>query len=652
MKPLRTLKRISMWIKKPKQTDFRVKLSCAVVIAALLLFSAFRLALFVFHHATFEALSAGQIFSAFANGLRFDLSVIALFIGPVILLFNLPVNSVRWVKGCVLFMACELTVMTGFLIGDLIYFPYVKRHIAEEILQVSADWGFVAGYALTKALLPLLLLLAVLAAAGVFVHKIFKYRYVFDPYYAKGELIKLAVCVLFILLGIRGHLGAGKPLGIADVYQYASSPAAAALTLNGVFTAYQVGRKGAVDIANNYPADKAVANAQKLLIAPDETVPDGRYPLMRQPKKPRTPKDINIFIVLLEGWHPYYVDALSGNNFGVTPVFDQIVKDGVNFTNAYAVGLRSIFGFAGVLAGVPLVPGLPMFGYGLELTSFFRLPGALADAGRSTFFAQTSNRDSYRLCALASYLGAQGSWGNEDMKKLLPYIDKAPFGYDYDGLMFCADKIQARKNKNFMGMLFTGITHDPFARTLPQFDKYPGKTWDDGFKNTLYYADWSIGEFLKRAKADGWFDNTVFVFVADHTSGGPDSDSLYNKFRIPLVIYAPKIFKPRTVDYVVSQLDIVPTLYNLAGLDVPYTAMGRDMLDASAPDKRAALVSEGVNIGLITQKGAIRHTREHILSAEKLAADFDEKQAEDILLSLDKAAYTLLKNNTWYKDEQ
>ncbi len=640
-----------MWIKKPKRSDFRVKLSIGIVLFALLMFSAFRLALFLLHHATFEALTAAQVFSAFLNGVRFDLVVIALFIGPVILLFNLPVNSVRYVKYCVLFMAFELMVMAGFLTADLIYFPYVKRHIAEEILQVSADWGYILGYMFTKALLPLLLLFVLLALAGVFVHKIFKYRYEFDPYYLKGELIKLLVCVLFIVMGIRGHLGLGKPIGIADVYQWASSPAAAALTLNGVFTAYQVGRKGSVDIQSDYPAEKAVARAQQLLIAPEEIVPDENYPLMRKPASARELKDINFYIVLLEGWHPYYVDSLSGNHFGVTPVFDEIVKNGVNFTNAYAVGLRSIFGFAGVLAGVPLVPGLPMFGYGLELTSFFRFPGALADAGWNTFFAQTSNRDSYRLCALASYLGAQGSYGNEDMKELLPYIDKAPFGYDYDALMFGADQAEKRTARNFMGMVFTGITHAPFARTLAQFDKYKGGTWDDGFKNTLYFSDWSVGELLKRAQEEGWFDNTVFVFVADHTSGGPDSDSLYNKFRIPLVFYAPKILKPRTVDYVVSQLDIMPTLYNMAGLDVPYTALGRDMFDERDADKRVALVSEGVNIGLITKDGAIRHTRKEILSEEKLSDNFDVQQAEDTLLALDKAAYTLLKNNTWYKDE-
>ena len=640
-----------MWIRKPRRTDFRAKLSVVIVFFALVMFSVFRLALFAFHHSSFASLSFWQILSAFFNGIRFDLSVIALFLGPVILLFNLPVNSVRYMKGCVVVMAAELVVMAGFLVADLIYFPYVKRHIAEEILQISADWSFVVKYAFTSALLPLLLLFVLLGVAYVWVHKIFKYRYQFDPYYAKGELIKIGVCILFLVLGICGHLGAGKALGIADVYRYASSPAAAALTLNGVFTAYQVGRKGTIDIRNNYPLDKAVETAQSLLISPQETPADPQYPLMRMPAKARTPKPYNIMIVLLEGWHPYYVDGLSGNHFGVTPVFDDIIKNGITFTNAYAVGQRSIFGFAGVFAGAPLVPGLPMFGYGLELTSFFRFPGLLAKNGYYTFFAQTSNRASYRLCSLASYLGCEGSYGNEDMDELLPYLEEAPFGYDYDGLMFSAQKIKERKTKNFMGMAFMGITHAPFARTLAQFDKYKGNTWDDGFKNTLYFADWSIGEFLKKAKEDGWFDDTIFVFVADHTSGGPGSDSLYNKFRIPMVLYAPKILKPQKIDYVVSQLDLLPTLYNLLKLNEPYTALGRDMLYASNPQNRAALVSEGVNIGLITADGAIRHSRKGIISVEKRNENFDEKKAEEILLSLDKTAYVLLKNNTWYKDE-
>ena len=197
-----------------------------------------------------------------------------------------------------------------------------------------------------------------------------------------------------------------------------------------------------------------------------------------------------------------------------------------------------------------------------------------------------------------------------------------------------------------MGMVFTGITHEPFVSTIPQFDIYPNDTWEHGFLNSLAYADWSIGELLARAKKDGWFDNTIFVFVADHTSGPRGEGTLKRNFHIPLVIYAPKYYKAQQIDYVVSQLDIAPTLYNMAGLRPVYTAFGRDMLDVSAP--HVAMVAEGGNIGLITDDGAIRHAGNKLLTVEPYTDNFAVEKAEEILLALNKAAYTLLKENRWY----
>ena len=639
-----------MWIKKPQKSDFRFRWSFYIVFLAAAMFLAARVALFESFRPVFEGLTKPEVWSAFLNGLRFDFSVIAVFLGPLILLLNLPVNSRRWAKWLLYIIAGVMLVLAGVLAADLIYFPKVNRHIAEEIVQISHDWGFVISYMFGPALWPLVGLLAVFVLACCFIR--WKITTRFAPQFGSplAEGGKLLLIILLIVLGVRGHLGRGKSLGVADVYNYARTPSAAALTLNGVFTAYQVGRKGRVDVQNDYPVEKAIRLAREQLFSPGETGPNALYPLMRESASPTKLKDVNIMIVLLEGWHPRFVDSLSGGSYGVTPVFDDLVKHGLTFTNAYAAGLRSIFGFAAVFSGVPLIPGLPMFGYGLELTALSPMPKNFANAGYYTFFAQTSHRDSYRMCALASFLGAKESYGWEDIPQLLKYRDKAPFGYDYEALMFAADKIKNRKEKNFMGMVFTGITHEPFARTLPEFDKYEGNDWETGFKNTLAYADWSIGEFLKRAKEDGWFDNTVFIFVADHTSGAK-TDSLYDKFRIPLVMYAPKLLPAEKRSMTVSQLDLVPTIYALTGLHVPYTAFGRNMLDTSRRDERFAFVSEGVNIGLITPQGAVRHSGAQLLDSEAQQDTFNAQEAAEKLQALDKAAYTLLKENRWFEHE-
>nr|QGT50674.1 alkaline phosphatase [uncultured Elusimicrobia bacterium] len=634
----------------PARKDYRLAFSLSAIMAALGLFTLARLVLLLLNGAFFETLAAGELFSAFFNGLRFDFSIIILFMGPVIFLLNLPVKKIWYFKLWAGILCIEMLVFLGVLIGDLIYFPKVNRHLSDELVHLVDDWGFVASYAFGQEWPFLVGLLAVAAAAWIGISRLARcYQARSWPW--KKELLCSALIIIVTFLGIRGHLGGGKALGVADVYNYVSSPAGAALTLNGVFTSYQVGRRGKMESVNSFPVQQAIETAQRFLFSQDEQAVHPDFPLMRmrQAGQMTAAKQPNILIVMLEGWHPYYVDSLSGNSFGSTPVFDKIVQDGVVFTNAYAAGLRSMYGFAAIFGGLPLVQGLPAFGYGLEQSAISTMPKHFAQAGYYTFFAQTSHRDSYRMCALASSLGAQESYGWEDIPQLLPYNETAPFGYDYDLFMFAADKIKHRTEPNFLGMVFTGITHEPFASTLSRFDRYPYDSWEHGFLNTLSFADWSIGELLNRAREDGWFDDTIFIFVADHTSGGPEDDSLKNRFRIPLVVYAPKLFKPRRIDYVVSQMDIVPTLYRFAGLNPSYTAFGRDLFDGSSA--RAAIVSEGVNIGLITADGELRHTGKKILSQAGEPGFNQDGSAEMLLLALDKAAYMLLKENRWYQPE-
>ncbi len=638
--------------KKNKQPDFALKFSLWTVFACFIIFALARLTLLLLYGNFFADLSAAQITKAFVQGLRFDGSVIALFVGIPLFLLNIPLKSRLWVKLWSFCAIISAMVVTGFLIGDIIYFPNVNRHITDELIYIGNDLPFLIKYILFKTPLQLALLLA---GGGWFLYyiggRINKY-YQPAPIRWSREILKLFLILVFILLGIRGHLGKDKPIGVADVYKYADTPAAATLTLNGAFTTYQITRKGGVHTVNNYPLDKALQNTQAALLTPDEKVLNPQYPLMRQIARAENLTGINVLIVMLEGWSPYYIDSLSGNNFGVTPVFDGIVKDGAVFTNGYAVGTRSIFGFASILASLPMTPGLPIFGYGTELNEITPSMKLFADRGYYTFYAQTSLRHSYRMCALAKFLGAQEQYGWEDIPQQLPHLEKAPFGYDYDLMMFAADKIKARSRKNFFAMLFTGITHDPFVKTLERFDIYKGGTKEDGFKNSLAYADWSIGELLARAKKEGWFDNTVFVFASDHTNHyNGTAKTIKENFNIPFVFYAPKILKAGKYDIVVSQTDIMPTLYKMAGINAPYTAFGKDIFD-EAPQPRYAFVYEGTSIGLITKDGAMSHSRTEVLSQEPFTKDFDAQKTQDVLLSFDKAATTLLQTNKWFKNEK
>ena len=522
--------------------------------------------------------------------------------------------------------------------------------MAEELLNVWGEKQFLLHYAWEQCKLPLLYVLLTLAAGVAFARFYIRRNYAPRSLsWAKNALILLAAgSVLFF--GFRGRFD-GKPLGMRDIASLSSGAAHATLTFNGIFTSYHTLRKSGADLSNPYPETAALQRAQQLLLGQNEFFPNPDHPLMRQIKNPGPFRPLNVFVVLLESWTPRYIDSLSGAHYGVTPQFDQIVRGGVTFTNAYAAGVRSIFGLSAAVAGIPLVPGLPYFTQGLELNSVTSLPDALNARGYYTAFAQSSLRSSYQMCAISKNIfHVQESFGMEDLPRLMDYREEQDFGYDYDLLQFAAGKAAAsfKRKQPFFIFTFTGTTHAPFNQTTPRFQKYPGKTDEEKYLNNLFYADYSVGALLERARTEGWADDTVFVFMADHTLvSAQKDDRLKEKFRIPFVIYAPKYASPKQLNHTVSQLDLIPTLFHLLHIDTPFTALGKNALDPSAP--RFALISEGTNLALVSDEDYLRHNRRETLEASASEESPKRAHMEDAVLALDKSVTALFARNAWYR---
>ena len=629
--------------------NFNLKVSLIFLFAALAIFFCARLALLLIYSANFEALTTWQIIKAFLNGIRFDYSVIAIFLLPCLLLMNLPIKSRVWFKVWAFASSFVIFVMTVLLIADIIYFPEVNRHIAQEIVQIKYEMGFMVNYAITQYWYLVILVICTLGGGIWFFNRqINEFWQV--PQFSFKKLAKIfLVFIILILLGIRGHLGGGKPLGMATVYNYAKTPTEAALILNGVFTSYQIGRKGgSSENTNKYPFEQAIKEVQTLLKEDKSEFKNVDFPLQQFPQSKEKVKDINFVIVMLEGWGKYAIGAYNPSAETYTPYFDAMAKDGILFTNAYATGQRSTFGFTSIFGGLPIISSVPMFGYGLEQSSVNKAPQHFADAGFYTFFVQTSHRSSFRLCALANLLGAEESYGMEDIPSYLKCENKPQFGYDYDALMFAADKIKTRKKNNFLTMIFTGTTHTPYVKCTDDFEIYKDGSEESKYKNSLAYADYALGALIKRAKEDGWFDNTVFIFLSDHIARYDERVTVSDNFKIPMLIYAPKILKPQVITYPVSQLDIVPTVYSLAALNTPRTVYGHNALDKNLP--HFAMITMGSNNGIITKDGAVLYDGKNIVEEEKFTQDFDAEKAVNMFLALDKAAATLLNSNKWYKE--
>jgi phosphoglycerol transferase MdoB-like AlkP superfamily enzyme len=144
----------------------------------------------------------------------------------------------------------------------------------------------------------------------------------------------------------------------------------------------------------------------------------------------------------------------------------------------------------------------------------------------------------------------------------------------------------------FFFHVMTTSNHQPYTYPAGRID-IPSGT---GRAGAVKYTDWAIGKFVADARTRPWFDDTVFVIVADHTDNGRGYTQLpVDRYHVPCVVYAPKVVAPGRFDGVCSQIDVPPTLLGLLGFSYDTEFFGQDVL-RRPPDR--ALLCNYLHVGL------------------------------------------------------
>jgi phosphoglycerol transferase MdoB-like AlkP superfamily enzyme len=92
------------------------------------------------------------------------------------------------------------------------------------------------------------------------------------------------------------------------------------------------------------------------------------------------------------------------------------------------------------------------------------------------------------------------------------------------------------------------------------------------------YTDYALGEFFERARQSPYWQDTIFLVIADHNSRVFGSNLVpVEGFHIPGLILGGSI-QPRTVSHLASQIDMLPTLLSLAGVEAEIPATGIDVM--------------------------------------------------------------------------
>ncbi len=302
----------------------------------------------------------------------------------------------------------------------------------------------------------------------------------------------------------------------------------------------------------------------------------------------------NVVLITIESYSAEFM-KMYGNQNGITPFLDSLATKSLVFTNLYAAGNRTVRGLEAVTLCFPPTAG----------ESVVKREDNKNKFSTGSIFKQKGY-------AVKFMYGGDAFFDNmEDFFKGNGYeiVDKKTFepneitfaniwGVCDEDMYHKAIKImnqEAKTGQPFFNHIMTVSNHRPFTYPNGKID-IPGdaKSRDGGVK----YTDYAMKKFFAMAQKQPWYANTVFVIVADHCASSAGKTELpVDKYRIPAMIYSPGFIAPVQYTNLMSQIDVMPTLFGLLNFDYQSKFYGQDVLK---PDyKPRALIATYQDLGLI-----------------------------------------------------
>lgn len=607
-----------------KKLPLNFNLIMALCLVNLALFSLFRIVFYFWFVVDDGSINSAEIAQAFYLGLKFDLRLA--------LLVNLPLLLVAWIKWfspfsenfkpfALKFWTMYLTIANSLLIVvyvfDFGHYDYLKIRIDATVLRFLEDPLISANMVWESY--PVIWITFGFALLVIFIFflnsRVLAYYARLEPnrWFSKTwqKYLFIVSLVLIYLFGIYGKLSY-YPLRWSDAF-FSTNSFVSALASNPVLYFSETFKNR----DSGYDKNAAQQAYPKMVEFLGIDQPDKKKLNYVREEKSLNPYQLNrpnVVIVFLESFG-FYKTGLSNNPLNPTPIFDQLARQGILFDHFYTPHggtARSVFT---AITGIPDIE--------LKKTS----------TRNPLIVEQQTIINAFKGYEKFYFLGGSVSWGNirgllsKNIPQLKIYEEgsyESPredvWGISDLHLFEEANAVLSKQEKPFFAIIQTSGNHRPY--TIPEdrrgFESIP-KTLEEvepyGFRsvgdyNSFRFMDHSLGVFMDLIKNEDYARNTLFVFFGDHGNDRqakhmfPAEERLMlTEYHVPFVIYAPDLIKqPKVMSHVASEVDVLPTLAGLAGLDYRNTTFGRDLFNPRFDSSRYAFTighSQSPDIGLI-----------------------------------------------------
>jgi choline-sulfatase len=291
----------------------------------------------------------------------------------------------------------------------------------------------------------------------------------------------------------------------------------------------------------------------------------------------------NVLLITLDTTR---ADHLGAYGYGdvETPNIDALARRGVLFAQAMSPAPLTLPAHSSIMTGTyPTYHGV-------------RVNGNTALGPAQTTIAETLSKRGYATGAWVAAFVLDGRWGLNQGFDL--YDDRFDLGkykhLDLGTVQRPANEVvdaalpwlEAHKQGPFFAWVHLYDPHTPYEPPEPFRSKYERRGLRGLYDGEIAFTDQQVGRVLSWLKASGLESRTVVVVMGDHGEAlGSHGEASHGYFvydyalHVPFLLATPfDALRGIRVDAQVSSVDVLPTLFELLGIDVPARVHGRSLL--------------------------------------------------------------------------